>query len=216
MLNGESNEEKSKESIDRKAQLIEIALEKFARLGYHQTKISDIVSEAGVAQGTFYWHFKSKEAIGLAIIEQGQERLLQVIDQGYRQDPGDLDDMVQASEALFVRLFGFAEQNRHLMEILLMGNGADQTIRQSISAARNAMEQGFRRNIRRAKELHMLPESIDVELRAALLMSMCEGLLSRWLFDSGEMHSKIAESTAEQLASELANFEFYGLLGKSR
>ncbi|WP_246369824.1 TetR/AcrR family transcriptional regulator [Saccharibacillus deserti] len=212
----ESNEETRKEPIDRKAQLIEIALEKFARLGYHQTKISDIVSEAGVAQGTFYWHFKSKEAIGLEIIEQGKERLLQVIDQGYRQDPGDIDDMVQASEALFLRLFGFAEENRHLMEIVLMGNGADRTIRQSISAARNAMEQGFRRNIQRAKELHMLPEDIDVELRGALLMSMCEGLLSRWLFGSDDMYAKIAESTAAQLASELANFEFYGLIGKAR
>ncbi|WP_172245090.1 TetR/AcrR family transcriptional regulator [Saccharibacillus endophyticus] len=195
---------------------MEIALEKFARLGYHQTKISDIVSEAGVAQGTFYWHFKSKEAIGLEIIEQGKERLLQVIDQGYRQDPGDIDDMVKASEALFLRLFGFAEDNRHLMEILLTGNGADLTIRQSIAAARNAMEQGFRRNIQRAKELRMLPEEIDVELRAALLMSMCEGLLSRWLFGSGDMHAKIAESDAGNLAGELANFEFYGLLGKSR
>lgn len=216
MPNDESNEEKSKELVDRKAQLIEIALEKFARLGYHQTKISDIVSEAGVAQGTFYWHFKSKEAIGLEIIGQGKERLLQVIDQGYRQDIGDIDDMVKASEALFLRLFDFAAANRHLMEILLMGNGADQTMRQSISDARNAMEQGFRRNIRRAKELGMLPEEIDVELRAALLMSMCEGLLSRWLFGPGDMHAKIAESTAGQLASELANFEFYGLLGKSR
>lgn len=216
MPNDESNEEKSKELVDRKAQLIEIALEKFARLGYHQTKISDIVSEAGVAQGTFYWHFKSKEAIGLEIIGQGKERLLQVIDQGYRQDIGDIDDMVKASEALFLRLFDFAAANRHLMEILLMGNGADQTMRQSISDARNAMEQGFRRNIRRAKELGMLPEEIDVELRAALLMSMCEGLLSRWLFGPGDMHAKIAESAAGQLASELANFEFYGLLGKSR
>ncbi|OWA33523.1 TetR family transcriptional regulator [Saccharibacillus sp. O16] len=195
---------------------MEIALKKFARSGYHQTKISDIVSEAGVAQGTFYWHFKSKEAIALEIIDQGKERLLQVIDQGYRQNPGDVDDMVKASEALFLRLFEFAAANRHLTEILLMGNGADLKIRSRISDARNAMEQGFRRNIQRAKELHMLPEEIDVELRAALLMSMCEGLLSRWLFGSGDMHSKIAESQAAQLASELANFEFYGLLGKPR
>ncbi|GEM_PF-420977 len=216
MPNDGSNEETRKELIDRKAQLIEIALEKFARLGYHQTKISDIVSEAGVAQGTFYWHFKSKEAIGLEIIEQGEERLLQVIDQGYRQDPGDIDDMVKASEALFLRLFEFAGENRHLMEILLMGNGADQKIRSRISDARNAMEQGFRRNIQRAKELQMLPEEIDVELRAALLMSMCEGLLSRWLFGSGDMYARIAESAAGQLASELANFEFYGLLGQPK
>lgn len=193
---------------------MQIALEKFARSGYHQTKISDIVQEAGVAQGTFYWHFKSKEAIALEIIETGKEQLLQAIAQGYRQDPGDIADMVQASEALFHRLFDFAAENRHLMEILLMGNGADQTIRNSISNTRNAMEQAFRRNIERAIELKMLPEGIEVELRAALLMSMFDGLISRWLFGSEEIHTKVAQASAQQLASELASFEFYGLLGR--
>lgn len=32
-------------NIDRRTQLMKIALEKFARHGYHQTKISDIVQE---------------------------------------------------------------------------------------------------------------------------------------------------------------------------
>lgn len=201
-------------NIDRRTQLMKIALEKFARHGYHQTKISDIVQGAGVAQGTFYWHFKSKEAIALEIIETGKEQLLQVISQGYRQDPGDITDMVKASEVLFHRLFSFAADNRHLMEILLMGNGADQTIRNRISATRNAMEQAFRHNIERAIELQMLPEGIEVELRAALLMSMCDGLLSRWLFGSEEIHTKVAQASAQQLATELANFEFYGLLGR--
>ncbi|ULO10433.1 TetR/AcrR family transcriptional regulator [Paenibacillus sp. 19GGS1-52] len=193
---------------------MQIALKKFARNGYHQTKISDIVQEAGVAQGTFYWHFKSKESIALEIIETGKEQLLQAIAQGYRQDPGDIADMVQASEALFHRLFDFAAENRHLMEILLMGNGADQTIRNSISNTRNAMEQAFRRNIERAIELKMLPEGIEIELRAALLMSMFDGLISRWLFGSEEIHTKVAKASAQQLASELASFEFYGLLGR--
>lgn len=201
-------------NIDRRRQLMQIALEKFARNGYHQTKISDIVQEAGVAQGTFYWHFKSKEAIALEIIETGKEQLLQAIAQGYRQDPGDIADMVKASELLFHRLFNFAAENRHLMEILLMGNGADQTIRKSISATRNAMEQAFRRNIERAIELKMLPEGLKVELRAALLMSMFDGLISRWLFGSEEIHTEVAAASAQQLASELANFEFYGLLGR--
>lgn len=38
---------------ERRDQIIRIAMERFATQGYHQTKISDIVREAGVAQGTF-------------------------------------------------------------------------------------------------------------------------------------------------------------------
>jgi AcrR family transcriptional regulator len=35
----------------------------FAEQGYAATRVSDIVREAGVAQGTFYLYFKSKQAI---------------------------------------------------------------------------------------------------------------------------------------------------------
>lgn len=199
---------------DRRAQILQIALKKFATNGYHMTKVSDIVREAGVAQGTFYWHFKSKEALALEIIETGRVALLDVIQQGYRQQPGDIPDMVRASETLFCSLFMFAADNRYLMELLLKGNGVEETVRLHIVEVRQAMEQAFRRNIERAMELGMLPPTLDVELRAALLMGLLEGLISRWLFGSEELHQTIALATAERLAAEAANFEFYGLLGK--
>ena len=43
--------------------LLDAAVRKFHQKGYQKTRISDIVSEAGVAQGTFYLYFKSKEEI---------------------------------------------------------------------------------------------------------------------------------------------------------
>ncbi|RCK10962.1 TetR/AcrR family transcriptional regulator [Bacillus licheniformis] len=47
-------------NTDTREELLHIALELFATKGYHAAKISDIVKQAGVAQGTFYWHFKSR------------------------------------------------------------------------------------------------------------------------------------------------------------
>ncbi|ULL14403.1 TetR/AcrR family transcriptional regulator [Paenibacillus sp. H1-7] len=46
---------------DKKLNMIEAALKLFEEQGYHQTKVSDIVREAGVAQGTFYLYFQNKE-----------------------------------------------------------------------------------------------------------------------------------------------------------
>ena len=47
----------------RRRQLIEVARRRFLEDGYAHTSVSAIVKEAGVAQGTFYFYFPSKEAV---------------------------------------------------------------------------------------------------------------------------------------------------------
>ncbi|TBL75042.1 TetR/AcrR family transcriptional regulator [Paenibacillus thalictri] len=54
---------------DKQAKIIAAALKLFETEGYHTTKVSDIVQEAGVAQGTFYLYFKSKEDLFRDITE---------------------------------------------------------------------------------------------------------------------------------------------------
>ncbi|PWW08771.1 TetR family transcriptional regulator [Paenibacillus cellulosilyticus] len=197
----------------RKLQLMEIAVERFAKYGYQNTKISEIVNEAGVAQGTFYWYFKSKEAIALEIIEQGRQQLLEVIGKGYRTGEGTVQEMVQGSQRLLADIFRFAQENRYFMELLITGNGEEEAIRNAFRETRIEMEEAFKRNIERAVELGMLPASIDFHMRAALLMSLIEGTVARWLFGPVLPNSKLAERTVEELAAETVHFEFFGLLG---
>jgi TetR/AcrR family transcriptional regulator, fatty acid metabolism regulator protein len=45
-----------------RAKLVDFAIREFARRGFHDTKVNDIVKAAGVAQPTFYAYFESKEA----------------------------------------------------------------------------------------------------------------------------------------------------------
>ncbi len=51
----------------RRKQLLEVAEELFLQHGYAKTSVSRIVKTAGVAQGTFYLYFSSKEAILLEL-----------------------------------------------------------------------------------------------------------------------------------------------------
>ena len=53
---------------ETKQKLINSAVKLFSQKGYFNTKVSDIVKDAGVAQGTFYLYFKSKEDIFLEIV----------------------------------------------------------------------------------------------------------------------------------------------------
>lgn len=56
--------------------LLTAAIEVFASKGYSATRVSDIVREAGVAQGTFYLYFKSKQAIFEHLLDDCFSRLL--------------------------------------------------------------------------------------------------------------------------------------------
>jgi AcrR family transcriptional regulator len=47
----------------RRRQILDAALTVFAEHGYHQTTVTDLVRAAGVARGTFYLYFDSKQAI---------------------------------------------------------------------------------------------------------------------------------------------------------
>lgn len=52
----------------RRAQILAAAREVFARVGYHQAGVSDVIAEAGVARGTFYNYFESKRAAFHAVL----------------------------------------------------------------------------------------------------------------------------------------------------
>ncbi len=43
----------------------------FAKKGYHRTTVDEIAGALGVAKGTIYYHFKSKEELYLAVINEG-------------------------------------------------------------------------------------------------------------------------------------------------
>ena len=60
----------SKPPEERRQELIETAQELFTTQGYEQTTVGDIVKRVGVAQGLFYYYFRSKQDIFLALIDQ--------------------------------------------------------------------------------------------------------------------------------------------------
>lgn len=65
-----------KDADERKNEILDIAAELFAAKGYDTTTISDIIEKAGVARGTVYYHFKSKESVMDALIERTNTELL--------------------------------------------------------------------------------------------------------------------------------------------
>jgi len=57
-------------TISTRDALLEAAGDLFYRQGFQATGVKQIIESVGIAKGTFYTHFPSKDALGLAWLEQ--------------------------------------------------------------------------------------------------------------------------------------------------
>lgn len=66
-----------KEAEERKNEILDVAERLFETKGFDNTSTNDILNEIGIARGTLYYHFKSKEEILDAMIDRTMNRLIE-------------------------------------------------------------------------------------------------------------------------------------------
>ncbi|MGN0394500.1 MAG: TetR/AcrR family transcriptional regulator [Coprococcus sp.] len=68
-----------KEHDERKNEIIDTAARLFASKGYAQCSVNDILNDIGIAKGTFYHYFKSKEDVLDAVICKTSDRIAEKV-----------------------------------------------------------------------------------------------------------------------------------------
>jgi AcrR family transcriptional regulator len=101
----------------RRQQILEAATEVFARLGYHEAGINDIIARAHIARGTFYLYFSSKRGVFTAILDGA------LLELRARVEPVDLSPRARPPrEQLLdqvVAVLGYLLEHRDLTVLLL-------------------------------------------------------------------------------------------------
>lgn len=82
----------------RRSEILDVAQRLFYLKGYEQTSVQDIITEIGIAKGTFYHYFSSKQDLLDAMIERMIDQTLQSL------EPLVADDQLSALEK-FERFF---------------------------------------------------------------------------------------------------------------
>ena len=82
----------------RRGEILDVAQKFFYQKGYEQTSVQDVITEIGIAKGTFYHYFSSKLDLLDAMIERMIEQTLQSL------EPLVEDDQLSALEK-FERFF---------------------------------------------------------------------------------------------------------------
>lgn len=67
----------SKDAEKRKNEILDISEELFAKNGFDYTSTNDILNKAGIARGTLYYYFKSKEEILDSVISRMTEQIME-------------------------------------------------------------------------------------------------------------------------------------------
>jgi AcrR family transcriptional regulator len=77
--------------------IVDAAVSLFGELGYSGTDVIDIIDRAEVTKGAFHYHFKTKQAVAEAIIEEADARTEEAYLRLKTPSSLALEDLVQAS-----------------------------------------------------------------------------------------------------------------------
>jgi TetR/AcrR family transcriptional regulator, fatty acid metabolism regulator protein len=99
---------------DKPQQIIEAAVRVFARKGYYNSRVSDIAREAGIAAGTIYLYFKTKDDILVTLF---RHKMAEFVD-SLRKAIADEPDAASKVRTLIRLHFSLLEDDPELAEVL--------------------------------------------------------------------------------------------------
>ena len=90
---------------DKRGRILRAAVRVFAEKGYYRARVSDVAREAGVADGTIYIYFASKEELLRGLFEENMTRII-----------SELRGVVEAAEGVEEKLRGMFRTYAALVE----------------------------------------------------------------------------------------------------
>lgn len=67
-------------SFDRRNELMEAALDEFSTKNYEEASLNNIIRNAGISKGTFYYHFQDKQALYVSLIQSVAEAKIEFME----------------------------------------------------------------------------------------------------------------------------------------
>lgn len=190
----EQIKEKGKAS---KARLLAAAISEFARRGYHDVRISDIVAAAGLTQPAFYLYFSSKEAIFIEITEIFHNRVRVLIDNSLLDSGREVGDIFVNIKTNLKIFFDFLAADPDLTRVGLF-------IDPNRTQVKASMVQMIKRNLVKEQQAGYFRGDLDMEFTAECLVSMVERLTDTRLLPG--------LSDADRLATQIVDLLLKGMM----
>lgn len=190
-------------SRSRRQRLLDAALEAFTDRGYSDTAIDDIARASDTSKGGLYFHFPSKHALFLALLDEASAALLHRVEQAMAAKIAPLD---RGDAALREVLHAFGDHRLLARLLLIDAVGAGKEFTAKLEALHSAFATLIADCLDEAVVRGELPPH-DTQLAAQAWYGAVNHVVLRWLM-TGE--PRRLESTYPALRSLL----LYGVTGE--
>lgn len=119
---------------ERREQLLDVAGERFAELGFHALSMEAIADAAGVSKPVLYQHFPSKRALYVALVEDAVDEMQRQITHALEGTTDNRERVEGAVQAFF----GFVEDPRFRL-LFLTADSADAEIASLVDGAHHTV-----------------------------------------------------------------------------
>jgi AcrR family transcriptional regulator len=190
--------------MTRKEVILQAASRLFSDKGFKETSISDISEITKVAEGTIFYHYKSKEGLFLAILEGLKTEIINGYDRYFQEKKFESGlDMVEGAISYYLYLAGMKEDRFHLLHHRYPYELAavNPVCRDHLEAIYNRVVDIFEQAIRRGQEDGSI-ESLPARKMALILFSMVDGLVrfkTYNLYDPGGLYNELISASRRML-----------------
>ena len=163
---------------DKREAILRAAIKVFARNGYFNSKVSDIAGEAGIADGTVYLYFKSKEEILHSIFDRAMEEF---IDEGKREIAGleKADDKLRRIAQLHLEKLGADRDAAVVFQVELRGSTK---FMQEFSAAGFAEYLNIiRETIAEGQKQGIFRQDLNATVCSKILYGALDEMVTNWI-----------------------------------
>jgi len=157
---------------DTRNALLAAASMLFARDGYHETSVPDIVQAAGVGHGTFYEYFRSRREILLELTRQAADNESRLP----RLKSRDLGDRIRAE------IFWYLSDHVEHLELAKVWHEASNFDPEIAETRRRERARRIGR-VRKGIAAAGVRQDIDLDIAAAALTAMLEEFSQRWFVE---------------------------------
>lgn len=165
----------------RRDEILNAALQVFARRGYHQTRISDVIAEAGIARGTFYLYFESKSAIFLKLLDRLLVRMRSTV-HGVDLSP-EAPPVEEQLVAIVHRILDAFAHNQELTTILVReAVGLDEDVDEKLREFYANLHDYIRTSLDTGVSVGILRADLDTEVAATAVLGSFKQIMEQQLW----------------------------------